>query len=175
MHRLPCIPDDFKVSIEENPGDKILHRRNFGNNSRVTALQGGGEKMITAKNLSKRFGKLVALDSISVKIERGFTLILGPNGGGKSTFLKLCAGLYRPSSGRVEVLGEAPPGAMKGSNHGLESPLIHPHSRSTEPGGSGLITSRDSREPMTITFWRVPRCSRLRVFLTGGLANTPQE
>ncbi|BAD84350.1 ABC-type multidrug transport system, ATPase component [Thermococcus kodakarensis KOD1] len=64
--------------------------------------------MITAKNLSKRFGKLVALDSISVKIERGFTLILGPNGGGKSTFLKLCAGLYRPSSGRVEVLGEAP-------------------------------------------------------------------
>ncbi|NJE00542.1 ABC transporter ATP-binding protein [Thermococcus sp. JdF3] len=74
--------------------------------------------MITAENLSKRFGKLVALDSVSVEIGKGFTLILGPNGGGKSTFLNLCAGLYRPSSGRIEVLGEAP-----WSNEGVKSRL----------------------------------------------------
>jgi len=64
--------------------------------------------MIVAENLTKRFGRLVALEGVSVEIGRGFTLILGPNGGGKSTFLNLCAGLYRPSSGRIEVLGEPP-------------------------------------------------------------------
>ncbi|MDK2914949.1 MAG: type transport system ATP-binding protein [Thermococcaceae archaeon] len=64
--------------------------------------------MITAKNLTKRFGKLVALDSINVDIGEGFTLILGPNGGGKSTFLNLCSGLYRPTSGEIKVLGGNP-------------------------------------------------------------------
>ncbi|WP_048150437.1 ABC transporter ATP-binding protein [Palaeococcus ferrophilus] len=64
--------------------------------------------MITAKNLTKRFGKLVALDSVNLEIDKGVTLILGPNGGGKSTFLNLCAGLYRPSGGEIKVLGENP-------------------------------------------------------------------
>jgi ABC-2 type transport system ATP-binding protein len=64
--------------------------------------------MITAKNLTKRFGKLVALDSVNLEIDKGVTLILGPNGGGKSTFLNLCAGLYRPSRGEIKVLGENP-------------------------------------------------------------------
>ncbi|WP_175059496.1 ABC transporter ATP-binding protein [Thermococcus sp. 2319x1] len=64
--------------------------------------------MITAKNLTKRFGKLVALDSVNLKIDKGVTLILGPNGGGKSTFLNLCAGLYRPSRGEIRVLGANP-------------------------------------------------------------------
>ena len=64
--------------------------------------------MITARNLTKRFGRLVALDSVNLEIDRGVTLILGPNGGGKSTFLNLCAGLYRPSKGEIKVLGENP-------------------------------------------------------------------
>ncbi|WP_258083604.1 ABC transporter ATP-binding protein [Thermococcus thermotolerans] len=64
--------------------------------------------MITARNLTKRFGRLVALDSINLDIDEGLTLILGPNGGGKSTFLNLCSGLYRPSEGEIRVLGENP-------------------------------------------------------------------
>lgn len=64
--------------------------------------------MITAKNLTKRFGKLVALDSVNLEIDKGVTLILGPNGGGKNTFLNLRAGLYRPSKGEIRVLRENP-------------------------------------------------------------------
>ncbi|WP_297459062.1 ABC transporter ATP-binding protein [Thermococcus sp.] len=64
--------------------------------------------MITARDLTKRFGRLVALDSVNLEIDKGVTLILGPNGGGKSTFLNLCAGLYRPSKGEIKVLGENP-------------------------------------------------------------------
>ena len=64
--------------------------------------------MIKAENLTKRFGRIVALDSITVEIPEGFNLILGPNGGGKSTFFKLATGVYRPTSGKITLLGRNP-------------------------------------------------------------------
>lgn len=64
--------------------------------------------MITAENLTKVFGSIRALDGITVEIPPGRNLIVGPNGGGKSTFLKIAAGVYRPTSGRIEVLGRDP-------------------------------------------------------------------
>ncbi|WP_370456705.1 ABC transporter ATP-binding protein [Thermococcus sp. 2319x1] len=64
--------------------------------------------IITAEKLTKRFGKITALENVSVKIPKGFTLIIGPNGGGKSTFLKIAVGVYRPTAGKVEVLGKDP-------------------------------------------------------------------
>ncbi len=64
--------------------------------------------LIEAKNLKKHFGSIKALDGITVKIPEGITLILGPNGGGKSTFLKLATGVYRPTSGEIKVFGEKP-------------------------------------------------------------------
>ena len=64
--------------------------------------------MIEAKDLVKRFGSIVALDGINVEIKEGVILILGPNGGGKSTFLKIVAGVYRPTSGIVRVFGKDP-------------------------------------------------------------------
>ncbi|NJF24954.1 ABC transporter ATP-binding protein [Thermococcus sp. Bubb.Bath] len=64
--------------------------------------------MIAAKNLTKRFGRIVALDGVNIEIPEGVSIILGPNGGGKSTFLKLVAGIYRPTEGRIKVLGKDP-------------------------------------------------------------------
>ena len=64
--------------------------------------------IIEAKDLKKHFRSIRALDGITVSIPEGITLILGPNGGGKSTFLKLATGVYRPTSGEVLVFGERP-------------------------------------------------------------------
>ncbi len=64
--------------------------------------------IIEAKNLKKHFGSIRALDGVTVDIPEGITLILGPNGGGKSTFLKLATGVYRPSAGEIRVFGEVP-------------------------------------------------------------------
>ncbi|MCK9229110.1 MAG: ABC transporter ATP-binding protein [Syntrophales bacterium] len=62
--------------------------------------------MIELRNLTKRFGKTVAVDDLSLVIGKGeFFTIIGPNGAGKTTTLKLVAGLLKPTGGRVFVGG----------------------------------------------------------------------
>ncbi|GAA0708804.1 TOBE-like domain-containing protein [Dactylosporangium roseum] len=61
---------------------------------------------IEIAGVSKRFGEFVALDDVSVSIPSGrLTALLGPSGGGKSTLLRIIAGLERSDSGRVEIEG----------------------------------------------------------------------
>ncbi len=63
--------------------------------------------MIEARKVSKRFGDFVALDDVSVKVDRGsLTAILGPSGSGKSTLLRVIAGLERPDGGVVFISGK---------------------------------------------------------------------
>ena len=62
--------------------------------------------MVAAEVLSRRFGHLLAVDGISLAVDRGEVLgILGPNGSGKSTTMKMITGCLAPSAGRVEVCG----------------------------------------------------------------------
>ncbi|WP_155375229.1 sulfate/molybdate ABC transporter ATP-binding protein [Catellatospora vulcania] len=57
-------------------------------------------------NVSKRFGDFVALDNVNVSIPSGqLTALLGPSGGGKSTLLRIIAGLETADSGRIEIEG----------------------------------------------------------------------
>ena len=59
---------------------------------------------IEISRVSKRFGGFVALDDVSLSIPTGqLTALLGPSGGGKSTLLRIIAGLERADSGRVEI------------------------------------------------------------------------
>jgi ABC-2 type transport system ATP-binding protein len=72
------------------------------------------ELVIEARGLTKRFGKVVALDGLDLEVEDGASLaILGPAGSGKSTALRLLAGLSRPSAGRV-IVANAPPASRAG-------------------------------------------------------------
>jgi sulfate transport system ATP-binding protein len=62
---------------------------------------------IRVTNLTKRFGDFVALDNVSVEIPSGsLTALLGPSGGGKSTLLRIIAGLEQPDAGSVEIAGQ---------------------------------------------------------------------
>ncbi|HLS91564.1 MAG TPA: ABC transporter ATP-binding protein [Limnochordia bacterium] len=65
--------------------------------------------MVVFDGVTKRFGRLRAVDNLSFTLREGTILgLLGPNGAGKSTLLKLIAGLYRPDGGRVTIDGEVP-------------------------------------------------------------------
>ncbi len=61
---------------------------------------------IQLTQVKKNFGALHALKGIDLTIEQGeFFALLGPNGAGKSTLINLMAGLLRPTSGRLSVMG----------------------------------------------------------------------
>ncbi len=62
--------------------------------------------MIDVKNLSKRYGEVVALDQISFTVARGeIVAFLGPNGAGKTTTMRILAGLIPATDGNVSVAG----------------------------------------------------------------------
>ena len=61
---------------------------------------------ITISHVTRRFGSFVALDDVSVDIPSGrLTALLGPSGGGKSTLLRIIAGLDHADAGTVEIEG----------------------------------------------------------------------
>jgi heme exporter protein A len=60
--------------------------------------------MLTARNLSKRFGDKRVFDRVDVSVDAGgFLLVTGPNGSGKTTLLRVLAGLAAPTSGELEL------------------------------------------------------------------------
>jgi ABC-2 type transport system ATP-binding protein len=64
------------------------------------------QSAICTQNLTRRFGELVAVQDVNLRVAPGqFFGFLGPNGAGKSTTIKMLTGLLAPTSGRIEILG----------------------------------------------------------------------
>ena len=62
--------------------------------------------VLTATNVTKRFGGLVAVNNIDFTIpERSIVSLIGPNGAGKTTFFNIIAGIYDPTAGHIEFRG----------------------------------------------------------------------
>jgi branched-chain amino acid transport system ATP-binding protein len=65
-----------------------------------------GDVLLRGRNLTRRWGGLVAVDDVSLALERGSVhAVIGTNGAGKSTLINLLSGETPPSSGAVELLG----------------------------------------------------------------------
>ena len=65
--------------------------------------------IFACQNLTKRYGKLTALDNIDLELESGRIVgLLGPNGSGKTTLIKLANRLLQPTSGSILIDGKAP-------------------------------------------------------------------
>src|ERR671920_405837 len=66
-----------------------------------------GEILLEAAGISKRFGGLLAVDTVNFQIPRqSIVSIIGPNGAGKTTFFNMLTGLYKPTTGRVSFDGD---------------------------------------------------------------------
>jgi len=62
--------------------------------------------MLQVNNLVKRFGGIVAVNDVSLKIDRGEVVgLIGPNGSGKTTLINLVSGFYKPDAGRIVFEG----------------------------------------------------------------------
>ncbi|MUM78153.1 ATP-binding cassette domain-containing protein [Pseudodesulfovibrio sp. F-1] len=74
--------------------------------ARVRALPDGAVPVVRLKDVTKRFGKVLANDAINLDIHCGrIKALLGENGAGKSTLMSMLAGRYKPDSGSMEVDG----------------------------------------------------------------------
>ena len=63
--------------------------------------------LLRGKNLTRRWGGLVAVNNVSIDLARGSVhAVIGTNGAGKSTLINLLSGEFPPSSGEVELLGQ---------------------------------------------------------------------
>jgi ABC-2 type transport system ATP-binding protein len=68
-----------------------------------------GDNIIETKDLTKKYGDFVAVDTLNLGVEQGEVFgLLGPNGAGKTTTILMLLGLTEPTSGRVKVLGFNP-------------------------------------------------------------------
>jgi branched-chain amino acid transport system ATP-binding protein len=65
-----------------------------------------GEPLMIAREVTKEFGGLIAVNRVSLTIpKRSIVSLIGPNGAGKTTFFNILTGLYKPTSGRISFEG----------------------------------------------------------------------
>jgi branched-chain amino acid transport system ATP-binding protein len=64
--------------------------------------------LLEVRDVTKRFGGLVALDSVGLNVDEGEIVgLIGPNGAGKTTLFNCVTGFYRPDSGEIQFKGES--------------------------------------------------------------------
>ena len=92
--------------------------------------------VLSVKNVTMQFGGVIAVDNLSLEVNKGeIVALIGPNGAGKTTAFNCITGVYEPSNGRIGFCGEAmienyPKGKMKklyaGENRGEYTNTIAP-------------------------------------------------
>ena len=87
------------------------------------------ENVLSIKNLTKNFGRLCAVNQISLEVKAGQVFgMLGPNGSGKTTTLGMLMGVVNPTGGEYSWFGEAPSNMVrKKIGAVLEHPIFYPY------------------------------------------------
>ncbi|NIN00857.1 MAG: ATP-binding cassette domain-containing protein, partial [candidate division Zixibacteria bacterium] len=111
---------------------------------------------IEIRNLTKRFGKVTALDRVNLTIEAGeFLVLLGPSGCGKTTLLRCIAGLERPDEGDIAIdnrvvfssrRGVMVPSGKRQVGMVFQSYALWPHMEVYENVGFGLRLQKVPRK-----------------------------
>lgn len=64
------------------------------------------DSLINVRNVSKRFKDTIAVNDLSLQIQKGqFVALLGPNGAGKTTLIEMLEGIQKPDVGTISILG----------------------------------------------------------------------
>jgi spermidine/putrescine transport system ATP-binding protein len=91
----------------------------------------GDTSGVELRNVSKRFGDLLAVDDLSLELARGeFFTLLGPSGCGKTTTLRMIAGFEQPDAGEIQIEGEDVAGLpphKRPTNTVFQSYALFPH------------------------------------------------
>lgn len=118
--------------------------------------------VISCRGLSRWFGIVMGLNGVDLEVPPGLTGLVGPNGAGKSTLLQLAAGILRPSSGSIRVLGDEPydnPLVLSGIGYCPEGDAL-PHNLTprqwlTHLGGLSGFSTAEARQRADATLERL--------------------
>lgn len=104
---------------------------NDGNDGQRRKVLSASDYVISINDLTKRYRTgIVAVNGLDMHVRRGEVYgFVGPNGAGKTTALRMLLGLVRPTSGRCELLGEAPgnPPTLARVGALVETPAFYPY------------------------------------------------
>jgi spermidine/putrescine transport system ATP-binding protein len=117
-----------------------------GTSGRLPAAAEETRADVEFAGVTKRFGEVLAVDNVSLAVERGaFTTLLGPSGCGKTTSLRLVAGFEQPSAGEVKIGGRSVvgvPAYKRPVNMVFQNYALFPHLSVAENIGYGLRQRR---------------------------------
>jgi ABC-2 type transport system ATP-binding protein len=109
--------------------------------------------VVETHELTKRYGSILAVDSLSIQVPRGGVFgLLGPNGSGKTTTMSMLLGLVAPTSGTFRLLDRASNGGLQEALHDVgaiaETPAFYPYlsGRANLQYFQGIIGRGDSRD-----------------------------
>ena len=118
------------------------------------------DPLLTVRGISKKFGGVLALDSVSLELRPGEVLALaGDNGAGKSTLIKIISGVYQPDGGEIGFRGTsiALPNPAVARNLGIETIYQDLALSDNLDVGANVFLGR---EPMTTLLGILPRINR---------------
>lgn len=111
------------------------------------------DAIIELDSVTKRFGKTLALDSVTAEVQRGeFFSLLGPSGCGKSTLLRTISGFEQPDSGSVHIDGQSMEGVeanRRPTNLVFQNYAIFPHMTVEKNVGFGLRRKGLAKDELT--------------------------
>ncbi|MCQ2609809.1 MAG: ATP-binding cassette domain-containing protein, partial [Lachnospiraceae bacterium] len=107
------------------------------------------EYAIQLKNITKRFGEVVANDSVNLTLKHGEVLsLLGENGSGKTTLMNMLSGIYRPDEGSIFVDGKEVEIKSPIDSYNLHIGMVHQHFKLIDvfTGAENIFLGDNSRK-----------------------------
>jgi ABC-2 type transport system ATP-binding protein len=128
-----------------------------------------GAPRLQATNISKRYGRTTVLDAVNLRVHAGETVaIIGGNGSGKSTFLRICAGLDSPDDGHVRINGTIGYSPQNGGTADFLTPDEHFVLVGAGRGFSRTESVAQGRTAAAAIDWPGTRGERTARHLSGG-------
>ena len=115
--------------------------------------------VLRMENVTMQFGGVVAVNDLSLEVPEGkIVALIGPNGAGKTTAFNCITGVYQPTNGRVEFMGETmicnhPTGKMKKNYLGKNGDKFT-HLRNIDPTPDAVVERGISRTFQNIRLWK---------------------
>ena len=115
--------------------------------------------VLRMENVTMQFGGVVAVNDLSLEVPEGkIVALIGPNGAGKTTAFNCITGVYQPTNGRVEFMGETmicshPTGKMKKNYLGSNGDKFA-NQRNIDPTPDAVVQRGISRTFQNIRLWK---------------------